>query len=157
MSSPNFTNIQGYYDVDTTHSKCNKTYQLENSLPNGQDILQEDIGDGLIYNCFNRADENPFKKTGYNESGDEVDKSWSDWMRIPCQNQGPQNHNRRCLGGKPSQCVNSYGRYIVITGGQRWLLRHGDLSPRIFGIDALISPFAIRGAYSPKNTNGCPH
>ena len=131
------------------HCKCNKTYQLENSVPNGQDISQGDIGDGLIYNCFNRADENPFKKMGYNESGDEVDKSWSDWMRIPCKNDYFLK-SRRCLGGKPSQCVNHISRCIVITGGQRWVLRHGDLSPRIFGIDALISPFAIRGAYSPK-------
>ena len=111
------------------HSKCNKTYQLENSVPNGQDILIVDIGDGLFYNCFNRADENPFKKMGYNESGDEIDKSWSDWMRIPCLNYSSI-YNRRCLGGKPSQCVFSAGRYI--TGGQRWLLRNGDWSPRIF-------------------------
>ena len=90
------------------HSKCNKTYQLENSVPNGQDILPGDIGDGLLYNCFNRADENPFKKMGYNESGDEIDNSWSDWMRIPCQ---ITNYGRRCLGGKPSQCVISMGRY----------------------------------------------
>ena len=52
-------------------------------MPNGQDILPGDIGDGLIYNCFNRADENPFKKMDYNESGD--GKSWSDWMRTPCK------------------------------------------------------------------------
>ena len=116
MSSPNFTNILDF-DIDTVHSKCNKTYQLENSVPNGQDILTGDIGDGLLYNCFNRADENPFEKMGYNESGDEIDKSWSDWMRIPCQDD-----NRRCLGRKPSQCVPSFGRYIVITGGQWWVL-----------------------------------
>ena len=115
-------------------------------MPNGQDILPGDIGDGLFYNCFNRADENPFKKMSYNESGDEIDKSWSDWMRIPCEDD-----SRRCLGWKPSQCVRTYCRYIVITGGQRWVLRHGDLFPRIFGIDALITPFAIRGAYSPKH------
>ena len=91
------------------HSKCNKTYQLENSVPNGQDILQGDIGDGLIFNCFNRADENPFKKMGYN-------KSWSDWMRIPCQDSNDRQRglfrplcDRRCLGGKPSQCVNYNG------------------------------------------------
>ena len=96
------------------HSKCNKTYQLENSVPNGQDILPGDIGDGLFYNCFNRADENPFKKMGYNESGDGIDKSWSDWMRTPCQILT----DRRCLGGKPSQCVFSTSRYIVIEGGK---------------------------------------
>ena len=112
MSSPNFTNI---HDYEIVHSKCNKTYQLENSVPNGQDILIKDIGGGQIYNCFNRADENPFKKMGYNESGGEIDQSWSDWMRTPCQ----LSHNRRCLGGKPSQCVYSTGRYIVIAGGQR--------------------------------------
>ena len=75
-------------------------------MPNGQDILIGDIGDGFFYNCFNRADENPFKKMDYNESGDEIDKSWSDWMRIPCQN----DDFRRCLGGKPSQCIRTYCR-----------------------------------------------
>ena len=93
-------------------------------MPNGQDILLGGIGDGLLYNCFNRADENPFKKMGYNESGD--DKSWSDWMRIPCL---PL--KRRCLGGKPYQCVLSISRYILIAEGQRWVLRHGNWSPQI--------------------------
>ena len=82
------------------HSKCTKSFAID-FVPNGQDILAEDIRDGLFYNCFNRADEDPFKKIGYNQSDDGVDKSWSDWARIPCQNK----YYRRCLGSKPSQCV----------------------------------------------------
>ena len=86
---------------------CNKAHQPENFVPNGQVIYSADIGNGLVYNCFNRADENPFKKIAYNQSEDEGDKSWSDWVRTPCQDD-----YRRCLGQKPSQCVNSYGWYI---------------------------------------------
>ena len=89
-------------------SKCNKTNQLENSVPNGQDILEDDIGNGLFYNCFNRADEDPFKKIAYNQSEDEGEKSWSDWVGTPC----PLPMYRRCLGQKPSQCVFWPGGYI---------------------------------------------
>ena len=105
LSSPNFK-----YIVDTflgnngNHYKCNKSYQPENFVPNGQDIYAEDIGNGLFYNCFNRADEDPFKKIDYNQSEDEGGKSWSDWVRTPCKFL-----NRRCLGQKPSQCVAGYG------------------------------------------------
>ena len=83
------------------HSKCIKTNQLEHSVPNGQDILEKDVRTGLFYNCFNRADEDPFKKNTH---------SWSDWMMTPCE--GDSRQNRRCLGQNPSQCVNVYGEYI---------------------------------------------
>ena len=109
LSSPNFTQIVQRNDHNRKHSKCNKSHQPENFVPNGQDILEEDIGNGLFYNCFNRADEDPFKKIDHNKSEDKVDKSWSDWMRTPCQN---ANLERRCLGQKPSQCVGVIGGYI---------------------------------------------
>ena len=99
LPSPNFKYILDY--DERQHYKCNKSHQHENSVPNGQDILAEDIRNGLSYNCFNRADEDPFKKIGYNQSEDEGEKSWSDWVRTPCQ----YNYLRRCLGQKPSQCV----------------------------------------------------
>ena len=106
MPSLNFTQIM---EQDSRyHLKCNKLPQLENFVPNGQDILAIDIGVGLVHNCFNRADSDPFKKIGYNQSEDGGDKSWSDWVRTPCQYVG----TRRCIGQKPSQCVDSYGWYI---------------------------------------------
>jgi hypothetical protein len=107
LSSPNFTQIVET-DGHRKHLKCNKSHQPENFVPSGQDILEEDIGNGLFYNCFNRADEDPFKKIDYNKSGDKVDKSWSDWVRTPCQYAKLE---RRCLGQKPSQCVSALGGY----------------------------------------------
>ena len=104
LSSPNFKYI---YEVAKQKSVCNKTHQPENFVPNGQVINTEDIGNGLVYNCFNRADEDPFKKVANNQSEDEVDKSWSDWVRTPCGEKF-----RRCLGQKPSQCVFAGGGYI---------------------------------------------
>ena len=104
LPSPNFTNIN---DIDGKHSKCNKSHQPENFVLNGQDILEKDIGNGLVYNCFNRGDEDPFKKIGYNQSEDEGEKSWSDWVRTPCQD----DYYRRCLGQNPSQCVFAVGGY----------------------------------------------
>ena len=83
------------------HSKCNKSHQPENFVHNGQDILKKEIGNGLVYNCFNRADENPFRKVAYNQCEDEGEKSWSDWVTTPCQSFDM----RRCLGQKPQQCV----------------------------------------------------
>ena len=109
LSSPNFSHIK---DLSTGkfHSKCTKGDQPENFVPNGQDIMEEDKENGHIYNCFNRADEDPFKKIGYNQSEDEGNKSWSDWVGTPC-------HlidfpHWRCLGKKPSQCVFTFGGYI---------------------------------------------
>ena len=106
LSSPNFTNIYDYLRQQQ-HSKCNKSHQLENFVPNGQDILEEHRGNGLFYNCFNRADEDP-----YNQSEDEGDKSWSDWVRTPCQIEDVHTLYRRCLGQKPSQCVSISGGYM---------------------------------------------
>ena len=47
LPSPNFTYT---YDdtLDKFHSKCTKGHQPENFVPNGQDILSEDIGDVLF-------------------------------------------------------------------------------------------------------------
>ena len=98
LSSPNFTQIVQRNDHNRKHSKCNKSHQPENFVPNGQDILEEDIGNGLFYNCFNRADEDPFKKIAYNQSRDEGDKSWSDWMRIPCLNTTSSRNEKPRLG-----------------------------------------------------------
>ena len=100
LPSLNFTNI-----VDSNgkeHFKCTKRDQIENFVPNGQDILAEDKRDGHFYNCFNRADEDPFKKITYNQS-------WSDWVRSPCLD----DTYRRCLGKNPNQCVHNYGGYIL--------------------------------------------
>ena len=107
LSSTNFTQIVEIAG-GRKHSKCNKSHQPDNFVPNGQDILEEDIGNGLFYNCFNRADEDPFKKSTHNQSEDEGDKSWSDWVRTPCQSRS----YRRCLGQKPNQCVKMEGGYI---------------------------------------------
>ena len=98
LSSPNFKHIQ---EKSKHKSVCNKAHQPENFVPNGQVIYSADIGNGLVYNCFNRVDEDPFKKVANNQSEDEVDKSWSDWVRTPCE----YDMHRRCLGQKPSQCV----------------------------------------------------
>ena len=106
LSSPNFTQI---VQIDNKHSKCNKSHQPDNFVPNGQDILVENIGNGLFYNCFNRADENPFKNIGFNQSEDEGDKSWSDWVKEPCKF---GDYYRRCLGQKPNQCIAVEGWYI---------------------------------------------
>ena len=107
LPSPNFTNIFAI-TYGQQHSKCTKGHQFENFVPNGQDILAEDKGDGFFYNCFNRADEDPFKKSSQNQSKDEVDKSWSDWVATSCEIM----YHRRCLGRKPSQCVWTYCGYI---------------------------------------------
>ena len=106
LPSPNFTNIVDKR-IDKLHSKCIKGHQPENFVPNGQDILFKDIGNGLVYNCFNRADEDPFKKVAYNQS---VDKSWSDLVRTPCQ---LGQSYRRCLGKNPRQCVGTDGGCIL--------------------------------------------
>ena len=66
LPSPNFKHIVD--DNTRHHYKCNKSQQHENYVPNGQDILAEDIGNGLVYNCFNRADEDTFKKSTYIQS-----------------------------------------------------------------------------------------
>ena len=105
LPSPHFKYIFDYEKIEQ-HSKCSKSHQFDNFIPNGQDILKEDIGNGLVYNCFNRADEDPFQKIGYNQS--EGDKSWLGWVRTPCYNI----MERRCLGQKPSQCVYIPGGYI---------------------------------------------
>ena len=108
LPSPNFTNIVDKR-INKVHSKCTKGHQPENFVPNGQDIFLEDTANG-VYNCFNRADEDPFKKVAYNQS---VDKSWSDLVKTPCQ-LGQLGHSyRRCLGRNPSQCVFSAGGYIL--------------------------------------------
>ena len=103
LPSPNFTNIEDKRR-DKVHSKCTKGNQPENFVPNGQDIVADNKGDGLFYNCFNRADEDPFRKVAYNQS-------WSDLVRTPC----PLGHSyRRCLGRNPSQCVGTDGGYILV-------------------------------------------
>ena len=110
LPSPNFTYI---YDntLDKVHSKCTKGHQPENFVPNGQDILSEVIGNGLVYNCFNRADEDPFKKVAYNQS---ESKSWSEWVRTSCPlDPLGKNLYRRCLGKNPIQCVDTQGGYIL--------------------------------------------
>ena len=96
MPSPNFTHIVDK-NRDEIHSKCAKGHQPDNFVPNGQDILSNDIEDGLVYDCFNRADENPFNQS---ES-----KSWSELVRTPC----PLDLYRRCLGKNPNQCVATDG------------------------------------------------
>ena len=112
LPSPNFKNIFDYAGKDYgKHSKCTKSHQPENFVPNGQDIFEKDIGNGLVYNCFNRADEDPFKKVAYNQSEDEGEKSWSDWVTTPCQSYDMRTPMRRCLGQKPSQCVYYTGTF----------------------------------------------
>ena len=106
LPSLNFKHIKNTNNEQ--HSKCTKGDQPKDFVPNGQDIREEDKGDGSVYNCFNRADENPYKKIGYNQSEDEINKSWSDWVRTPCHDKV----YRRCLGQKPSQCAFGYGEYI---------------------------------------------
>ena len=106
LPSPNFTNIMNK-GSDEIHSKCTKGHQPDNFVPNGQDILSKDIEDGLFYDCFNRADENPFKRAAYNQS---ESKSWSELVRTPCPLDGDGKYlYRRCLGKNPNQCVATDG------------------------------------------------
>lgn len=49
------------FEIEQEHSKCTKGDQPKDFVPNGQDVFVKNIGNGLNYNCFNRADEDPFK------------------------------------------------------------------------------------------------
>ena len=55
-----------------------------------------------IYQCLNRADENPFVRNKKN------DTNWLEWVSKPCFDEG-----RRCLGERPDECVYTVGKFYL--------------------------------------------
>ena len=89
------------------HVKCILQKNSTNKKTNGQWINKKERGDGKVFHCLNRGDENPFseaKKQNEPETG--VKKNWMEWMKTPC----PFKYYRRCLGNRPDQCVESSGK-----------------------------------------------
>ena len=89
------------------HIKCILQKDSKNTKTNGQWISKEKKGDGRVFHCLNRGDENPFfEASKQNETETDIKKNWMEWMKTPC----PSREERRCLGNRPDQCADYRGK-----------------------------------------------
>ena len=96
---PNNWVVPKDYVTDLEYSVCSS----DNKFP-GQLIIK-DKRDDRQYNCIDRSDENPFKKskrTDTVESGNtDEKKTWLQLVHEPCE----KSYERRCIGQGASQCT----------------------------------------------------
>ena len=79
---------------------CNVLGKNNEKSFHGQQIKKHNKGDGRLFNCLNRQDENPFKKT--------ETKKWQG--NQPCDDNGKE--KRRCLGQRSEKCIDAYYKFF---------------------------------------------
>ena len=82
----------------TDDIKCNALSNNNEKSLKGQQIKKVTKGDGRLFNCLNRQDEDPFKKT--------ETKKWQG--NQPCD----KKHKRRCLGQRSEKCINAFCKFF---------------------------------------------
>ena len=78
---------------------CNVLSKNDEKNLKGQQIKKVTKGDGRLFNCLNRQDEDPFKKT--------ETKEWQG--NLPCDDK----RKRRCLGQRSEECINSFCKFFI--------------------------------------------
>ena len=78
---------------------CNVLGKNNEKTLQGQQIQPVTKGDGRLFNCLNRQDEDPFKKT--------ETKKWQG--NQPCDDK----NKRRCLGQRSEQCVLAPCKFLI--------------------------------------------
>ena len=86
--------------VDKADIYCNALGNNNEKSLQGQQIKKVTKGDGRLFNCLNRQDEDPFKKT--------ETKKWQG--NQPCDDNGKE--KRRCLGQRSDQCISAYCKFF---------------------------------------------
>ena len=71
-----------------------------------QIIFEIHKGDGKLYQCLNRLDENPFKV--HNESVVAIQEKWFNDVSTSC----PSDFQRRCLGYQSYRCIDSASKLM---------------------------------------------
>ena len=86
--------------VPKVFENLNKEYSVcsSDNKPPGQLILKEK-NDDRQYDCIERSDENPFKKSKRTDTVEK--KTWLQLVHEPCES----NDDRRCIGQGASQCT----------------------------------------------------
>ena len=96
---PLLGHIKCILQKDSTNTKAN----------NGQWIQKKNKGDGMVFHCLNRGDENPFSENKRKNATEEKSKeTWMELVNMPCDD---GKKYRRCLGNRPDQCVDSIGKF----------------------------------------------
>ena len=85
----------------TDDIKCNALSNNNEKSLQGQQIKKVTKGDGRLFNCLNRQDEDPFKKT--------ETKKWQG--NQPCDDNGKE--KRRCLGQRSEQCIRASCKFLI--------------------------------------------
>ena len=80
---------------------CNVLAKSNEISLQGQQIKKVTKGDGRLFNCLNRRDENPFKKT--------ETKKWQGNQK--CDDNGKR--KRRCLGQRSDQCIEASCKFLI--------------------------------------------
>ena len=78
---------------------CNVLGKNNEKSLHGQQIKPVTKGDGRLFNCLNRQDEDPFKKT--------ETKKWQG--NQPCDDK----RKRRCLGQRSEECINANCKFFI--------------------------------------------
>lgn len=81
---------------------CTFGHQTNENIINRQWIDHRSVKDGLIYNCINRADEDPFSGT----TKDENKTTWLQFANVDC----PSENQLRCFGGSSDTCISRITR-----------------------------------------------
>ena len=90
--------------VDIPLLKC--SFLQNDTNPQGQWFSQ--LTKGRVYNCFNRADENPFSKE--KNGADNILNNWLQLVKTQCDDRPFWDENeRRCLGDRVDSCVDAVG------------------------------------------------
>ena len=85
--------------VDFTY--CNVLGKSNENSLQAQQIKKVTKGDGRLFNCLNRQDEDPFKKT--------ETKKWQG--NQPCDDNGEE--KRRCLGQRSEKCIDAFCKFFL--------------------------------------------
>ena len=78
---------------------CNALGKNNEKSLHGQQIKPVTKGDGRLFNCLNRQDEDPFKKT--------ETKKWQGYEQCDDKTE------RRCLGQRSDQCIYASGKFLI--------------------------------------------
>ena len=86
---------------NSDYFNCNVLGKSNEKSLKGQQIKKVTKGDGRLFNCLNRQDEDPFKKT--------ETKKWQG--NQPCDDNGEE--KRRCLGQRSEKCIRASSKFLI--------------------------------------------
>ena len=93
-------------------STCPLTPQNNKITSYGQFIKVDQMGDKNQFNCYDRADENPYNMKMFDTNG-----TWLQLVKKTCSIDDIimpfSAHFRRCLGKKPAQCVGADCKFDI--------------------------------------------